>query len=242
MENAALYEIHNSHTALITLNRPQRRNAISQDLLFHLYNHLETAAKDPAVRCAIITGAGKSFCSGLDLDRLLSDNLMDPRGDGKDLSDILSGFDKPLIGAVNGHAITGGLEIALNCDFLIASENAAFADTHVKVGIHPGWGMSQLLKEAAGVRMARRMSFTGEFIDAATALRCGLVCEVVPQERLLPRALEIAGKTAAVNQDMLKTVRGLIKKGALLTVGEGMEMERGGFRTFLKNAGMLKTS
>ncbi|MFP4475175.1 MAG: enoyl-CoA hydratase [Desulfatibacillaceae bacterium] len=241
MEKTVLYEKRNN-TALLTLNRPERKNAISQDLLVNLYDGLERARADESVVAAVLTGAGTTFCSGLDLARLATDNLMDPRGDGRDLLDILDGFDKPLIGAVNGHAITGGFELALNCDFLLASENASFADTHVKVGIHPGWGMTQLLKEAVGVRMARQMSFTGQFIDAQTALRCGLVNEVVPADILVDRALEVADAIAAVNRDMLGTVKNLIDRGARMPLGEGMRMEREGFKEFLRAAGALKTS
>jgi len=153
MPNSVLFEI-DGRTALITLNRPERRNAINQELLIGLYDALDDVRTNDAIRVAIITGAGKSFCSGIDLKALSTDNLLDPRGDGQDLPEVISDFGKPIIGAVNGHAMTGGLEIALQCDFLIASERAFFADTHAKVGIHPGWGMSQLLQEAVGIRTA----------------------------------------------------------------------------------------
>lgn len=242
MENPAtvLYEIVES-TAVLTLNRPERRNAISQDLLQNLYTLLKKADADPAVRAIVLTGAGDSFCSGLDLARLSTDNLMDPLGDGTDLLDLVAGLTKPLVGAVNGHAITGGFELALNCDFLIASENASFCDSHAKVGIHPGWGMTQLLRQAVGVRMARQMSLTCKFIDSQTALRAGLVNEVVPREALLPRVLEICRDIAATNAEMNGVVRNLIRKGAALPFGEAMALEKAGFMEFLKKAGMLKS-
>ncbi|MFH2063978.1 MAG: enoyl-CoA hydratase-related protein [Pseudomonadota bacterium] len=186
MTQPVLFEVKD-HVAIITLNRPEKRNAISQQLLIDLYNHLEKIANDPEIRVGVITGAGDTFCAGLDLSRLMTDNLMDPRGDGKDLLDIFANLDKPIIGAINGHAITGGFELALNCDFLIASENASFADTHAKVGIHPGWGMTQLLQKAVGVRMARQMSFTCTFYSAQKMLAAGLVNEVVPKDQLMKR-------------------------------------------------------
>ena len=139
MEKTVLFE-KTGGVALITLNRPERRNALNQDLLANLYSCIDEVAADDGIRAAVITGAGTAFCSGLDLKAIATDNLIDPRGDGRGLSDVLGGCEKPIIGAVNGPAMTGGFELALNCDFLIASDNASFADTHVKMGIHPGVG------------------------------------------------------------------------------------------------------
>ena len=209
MEKPVLFEVENG-IALIYLNRPERRNAINQDLLKHLYNYIDEVAGNDDIKVAIITGKGRSFCSGLDLAVLGTDNLFDARGDGRDFPDVIGACRKPIIGAINGHAITGGFEIALNCDFLIASEQASFADTHAKVGIHPGWGMTQLLQQAVGQRKARQMSFTCQFISAEDALQYGLVNEVVPHEELVPRAKQIAADICAVKQDMLAVVKDLI--------------------------------
>jgi len=193
MDDPVLFDVEN-RIALITLNRPERRNAINQALLIMLYDYIEKITRDDDIRVAIITGNGSSFCSGLDLDIILTENLVDPRGDGSDLPDLINACKKPIIGAINGHAITGGFELALNCDFLIASEQASFADTHTKVGFHPGWGMTQLLQQAVGRRRARHMSFTCAFINAQKAYEWGLVNEVVTHDTLLPRAKEIAGE------------------------------------------------
>jgi enoyl-CoA hydratase len=239
MTQPVLFEVKDN-IAIITLNRPEKRNAISQSFLVDLYNHLEMLSTDPQIRVGIITGAGDTFCAGLDLSRLTTDNLMDPRGDGKDLFDILKTIDKPIIGAINGHAITGGFEIALNCDFLIASENASFADTHAKVGIHPGWGMTQLLQQAVGIRMAKQMSFTCKFYSAQEMLAAGLVNEVVPKDQLLNRCMEIASDIASVNQDMLGVVKNLIEQGGAGTFGNGVDIERKGFIDFLRKSGILK--
>ncbi len=171
-----------------------------------LYDAIEEVTRNDSITVAIITGNGKSFCR----DRSFGareGGPVQPRGDGKEYPDIIGACHKPVIGAINGHAITGGFEIALNCDFLIASENAVFGDTHAKVGIHPGWGMTQLLQQAVGQRMAKQMSLTCQYIDAGQALRCGLVNEVVPADRLMPRAMEIAGQICAVNRDMMMTIR-----------------------------------
>jgi enoyl-CoA hydratase len=233
MEQPVLFSIENQ-TAVITLNRPERRNSINQALLAGLYDAIERVAKDDAIRAAVITGNGKSFCSGIDLDAILTENLFDPREDGTDLPDIFAACEKPIIGAVNGHAITGGFEIALNCDFLIASENASFADTHAKVGIHPGWGMTQLLQRAVGRLRARQMSFTCQFIDAKTAYEWGLVNEVVAPDRLLARAGEIAGQIGAVNQELLGVVKKLIDYRDTAPLDAAFSHERQGFREFVK--------
>jgi len=232
MEQPVLFSTHNQ-TAVITLNRPERRNAINQALLTGLYDALEKAAGDDHVRAVVITGNGKSFCSGIDLSVIMTENLFDPRGDGTDLPDVFAACKKPIIGAVNGHAITGGFEIALNCDFLIASENASFADTHAKVGIHPGWGMTQLLQQAVGRRRARQMSFTCQFIDAQTAYEWDLVNAVTAPDQLLPRALEIADQISAVNADLLPVIQKLIDYRDTAPLAESFAHERAEFRKFV---------
>lgn len=230
MEKEILFDVKDQ-TALITLNRPERRNAINQALLVQLYDCIDEVAADDAIKVAIITGSGKSFCSGIDLECLATDNLFDPRGDGLDMPQVFAACHKPIIGAVNGYAITGGFEIALNCDFLIASEKAAFADTHAKVGIHPGWGMTQMLQQAVGQKMAKQFSLTCQFIDADKALSCGLVNEVVSADDLIGRAEEIASQICAVNYDMAQTVKKLIENRNSNSFDEALEIER---RDFLK--------
>jgi len=233
MEKPVLFKTKEG-IAMITLNRPEKRNAINRELLVHLYNYLDEVSSNDKIRVAVITGNGKSFCAGLDLSVIKTENLFDPRGDGKDLPDVFGNCKKPIIGAVNGHAITGGFEIALNCDFLIASERACFADTHAKVGIHPGWGMSQLLQQAVGQQMARQLSFTCQFISAQKAMQCGLVNEVVPHGELISRTKQIATEICAVNQEMLGVVNDLIKYKNQVTLQEALAHERKGFREFAR--------
>ncbi|WDN89553.1 enoyl-CoA hydratase [Desulfosarcina sp. BuS5] len=232
MEKPVICEYDNG-VALLTLNRPARSNAITQDLLIHLYNYLEMIVKDDNIRAVIITGKGKSFCSGLDLGVLDKDNFFDPRNDGLDFPDIISACKKPVIGAINGPAITGGLELALNLDFLIASERAFFSDTHARVGIHPGWGMSQLLQQAIGARMAKQVSLTCQPITAEQALRLGLVNEVVPHDELLPRAKEIAGYIFEGKPEMVSLMMDLIEYRNHTTLNGAYFHERTGFRKFL---------
>jgi len=233
MEKPVLFEV-NDGIALITLNRPERRNSINRDLLVHLYNYIEEVSSRDEIKCAVITGNGKSFCSGIDLAVIGKENIFDPRGDGRDLPDIIASCSKPLIAAVNGHAITGGFEIALNCDFIIASDNAVFADTHAKVGIHPGWGMTQLLQQAVGIRMAKQMSLSCRFVDADEALRIGLVNEVVLHENLLNRVMEICGEIVSTQYDMMMKIKLLIESQNNATLSGAYEYERNEFRKFVE--------
>jgi len=222
--------------ALITLNRPERRYALNQALLAQLYDAVDKVREDVTIACAIITGKGKGFCSGLDLSCLETDNLLDPRGDGSDMLKVFKDCPKPIIGAVNGPAMTGGFELALNCDFLIASTEARFADTHAKVGIHPGWGMSQLLSQAVGQPMAKQISLTCEFVSAQKALTMGLVNEVVEPDNLIPRCFEIASQISSVNQDMMMTVKTLIelKNKVGLGLDQALDMEAKGHKAWLQ--------
>ena len=238
MEKSVLFDVQDN-VALITLNRPDRHNAICQDLLVNLYDYLDHVAGSSDIKVAVLTGAGKSFCSGIDLSVIGKDNLLDPRGDGKDLPDVLASCPKPVIGAINGNAITGGFELALNCDFLIASDNARFIDSHAKVGIHPGWGMTQLLQQAVGQRMAKQLSFTCRPLSAQDALRCGLVNEVLPPEKLLPRTMEIARDICAVNPDIMAVIKGLIERRNALPLDEAFRAERESFQEFLKKVEMF---
>ncbi|MEO6124913.1 MAG: enoyl-CoA hydratase-related protein, partial [Ilumatobacteraceae bacterium] len=177
--DAVLLEI-SERIATITLNRPAVRNALSSEVLRLLPALMRQADADDAVDVIILTGSDPAFCAGLDLNELgdTAGNLGGSGADGRpNASGVRGPFPnlvKPLIGAVNGVAITGGFELALNCDFLIASERAKFGDTHSRVGVMPGWGLTVLLPQAIGVRRAREMSFTGNFLLADEALQFGL--------------------------------------------------------------------
>jgi enoyl-CoA hydratase len=170
----------------LTLNRPQKRNALSVALRTALFSALAAAESDDEIDVVVLTGADPVFCAGLDLNELDdSDQLQYVAPQWPTMS-------KPVIGAINGAAVTGGLELALYCDILIASERASFADTHARVGLVPTWGLSVRLPQKVGVGMARRMSLTGRYLPAAEALRAGLVTEVVPYDQLLAVADDIA--------------------------------------------------
>jgi enoyl-CoA hydratase len=181
--------------AVVTMHRPAARNALNTELRQAVPRTLRRLDADPDVRVMILTGSDPAFCAGLDLKELSATGLS---ADPDAIALPFGSLTKPLIGAVNGPAVTGGLELALGCDLLIASERASFADTHARVGVMPGWGLTVLLPQAIGVRRARQMSFTGNYVDAMTALAWGLVNEVVPHASLLDRARELAADMASV--------------------------------------------
>ncbi len=186
----------------VTLNRPNSRNALSTALRNRFFGALREADADDEVDVIIVTGADPVFCAGLDLKEL---------GDTTELPDISPPkwppMTKPVIGAINGAAVTGGLELALYCDILIASEHARFADTHARVGLLPTWGLSVRLPQKVGVGLARRMSLTGDYLSAEDALRAGLVTQVVAHDELLPTARSVAASIVGNNQ---KAVRALL--------------------------------
>jgi enoyl-CoA hydratase len=212
MSDVVLFEV-SERIATITLNRPAARNALSSEVLSLLPALMRAAEADPEVDVVILTGADPAFCAGLDLKELGSSagNLggtgADGRANASGVRGPFPGMTKPLIGAINGVAVTGGFELALNCDFLIASERAKFGDTHARVGVMPGWGLTVLLPQAIGVRRAREMSFTGNFLSAEEALHFGLVNRVVPHEDLLSVTRAVARDIIGNDQTGVRQIR-----------------------------------
>ncbi len=208
--------------ATITLNRPEARNALSSEILRLLLKRLQAAEADDDVDVVVLTGADPAFCAGLDLKELgaSAENLGGGSGaDGGRNRDGARGpfpkLTKPIIGAINGVAVTGGFELALNCDFLVASERAKFGDTHARVGVMPGWGLTVLLPAAIGVRRAREMSFTGNFMGAEEAFAFGLVNHVVPHDDLLPATRRIAADIVGNDQQGVRQIRSTYNQIAL---------------------------
>jgi enoyl-CoA hydratase len=192
--------------ALVTLNRPEARNALSGALIDELTAALQDCGRLDYVSVVVLTGADPAFCAGLDLGYLAE--RADRRSAGEDMFPEVPvpEIPKPIIGAINGPAVTGGLEVALACDFLVASDRARFADTHTRVGIVPGWGLTVALPAAVGLRRAKQMSATGNFVDAATALAWGLVNHVVPHDELLPFTMSLAADMVSVDQAALTSL------------------------------------
>ena len=222
---------------LITLNRPEARNALSAELRDRLVEAFHAAEDDPDVRAVVLTGADPAFCSGVDLREagvsgLPGDGVIDPMASPWW---VLHNMTTPVIGAVNGPAITGGLELALQCTFLLASERAVFGDTHARVGVHPGGGLTGLLPQAVGLRKAREMSLTGNFIDATEAHRLGLVNHVVQHEDLLPMSLRVAGDIAGGDARTVAALNETYRDVAALPLGEGLAIERERFSVWEYN-------
>ena len=193
--------------AVVTMNRPDARNALNTELRTSLPVRLRELDADPEVRAMILTGADPAFCAGLDLKEISTQGL--GGGGATEPTGLpFGGLTKPLIGAVNGPAVTGGFELALGCDFLIASERASFADTHARVGVMPGWGLTVFLPQAIGIRRAKQMSFTGNYVDAGTALDWGLVNMVVPHDELIAAARSLAADMATIPPANLAAIKG----------------------------------
>ena len=215
--------------ATVTLNRPEAMNALSRALRAALHDAIVQLSNDDAVSVLVLTGAGRAFTAGLDLKELGSGplGLRAANATGADENPVLAILEcpKPVIGAINGVAITGGFEVALACDVLIASTNARFADTHARVGIMPGWGLSQRLSRVIGPYRAKELSLTGNFLDAQTACDWGLVNRVVEPDELMPAALKLAADMASIPGETLALYKKIIDEGYALPFGEAMALE-----------------
>jgi enoyl-CoA hydratase len=215
--------------ALLTLNRPEAMNALSTELRNDLALAFREIEQDPAIGAVILTGAGRAFCAGLDLKEM-GGEMQQPGGPAAmieegDMIQAVRACPVPLIGAVNGFAITGGFELALACDFLIASSQARFADTHARVGIVPGWGISQLLPRWIGPGRARELAFTGNFLPAEQACAWGLVNRVVAPEELLPVCRGLARDVLSCDARTVREIKRLHREGFAATLGEALRLE-----------------
>jgi len=217
--------------ATLTLNRPEAMNALSLELRRAIAEAFGAIARDAEIGAVIVTGRGRAFCAGLDLKELGGESERGERGSpGAMLSEgdmiaALRACPLPVLGAVNGFAITGGFELALACDLLIASSEARFADTHARVGIVPGWGLSQRLPRLIGIGRAKELSFTGNFLDAGQALAWGLVNRVVPPGELMPTARQLARDMLSCDRDTLCRIKRVYDEGFATTLDAGLRLE-----------------
>jgi enoyl-CoA hydratase len=214
--------------AVVTLNRAEAMNALSRAVRAELAAAMRALDADDGVRAVVLTGAGnRAFTAGLDLKELGQDGLGAANASTPEANPVkaIEQCRKPVIGAINGVAITGGFEVALACDILIASENARFADTHARVGIMPGWDLSQKLSRMIGISRAKELSLTGNFLDAQTACAWGLVNRVVPAADLLEAAKALARDIASADPAMISAYKSLIDEGFSLSLGDGMALE-----------------
>jgi enoyl-CoA hydratase len=213
----------------IILNRPQRRNALNVQLHTDLLAALDDFEHCDEARVAVLTGADPAFCAGMDLRELGGGTA--GFSDGPDYSTAMRAVRKPIIGAINGAAVAGGFELALACDFLIASERAGFADSHAEVGVLPGGGLTGYLTQAVGVQQARRISLTGEYVSAERAWQAGLVTEVVPHENLLPRAAEVVAIIAARDPEVVAAIRASYDRALNLPADEAFAADAAASRS-----------
>lgn len=215
--------------ATVTLNRPDAMNALSRALRAELASTFRALDQADDIKAIVLTGAGKAFTAGLDLKELGSANLGDAANPGDDPKDdpveAITLCRKPVIAAVNGVAITGGFEVALACDIVYASTAARFADTHARVGILPGWGLSQKLSRLIGIHRAKELSLSGNFLDAETAYAWGLVNRVFAPDALLGAALTLARDIANVAADKVQLYKKLIDEGFARDFGAALAHE-----------------
>jgi methylglutaconyl-CoA hydratase len=215
MEYSTLKFERDGEVATITLNRPEKRNAISTAMIEDLFATLDTAVHERSVRVVILTGAGKAFCSGMDLETLQAvaqqtpeENLGDSRRMAR-MFRLVYSFPKPLITAVNGAAIAGGCGLATLSDFTLAVPGAKFGYTEVRIGFIPAL-VSVMLRRQVGEKHARDLLLTGRIIDAAEAFRMGLVTEIVPPENLMTRAREVANMLLEASPTSLTMTKRLL--------------------------------
>ena len=235
---------HTDGIAIVTLNRPEAMNALSRALRFELCEAMRSLAVDDDIRAIILTGSGtRAFTAGLDLKELGTDTSNLGAATTQDAEEnpvkAIELCPQPVIGAINGVAITGGFELALACDILLASTNARFADTHARVGIMPGWGLSQKLSRTIGIGRAKELSLTGNFLDAATACEWGLVNRVLSPEDLLPAAQALARDIVSADPAMVRSYKKLIDDGFARSFGDGLALE---YQSSVAANGMISAS
>jgi enoyl-CoA hydratase len=212
--------------ALVTFDRPAKLNALSSALRRAFIDALATLATDETCRAIVLTGAGRAFCAGLDLAEIAaSGRSVEANVAGENMVAAIAGFPKPIIGAINGIAVTGGFEIALALDILLLSESAAFVDGHVRVGITPGWGLSQRLARAVGLSRAMELSLTGRRLSATEAVAWGLANRVLPDAELVPAALALAHDIAAHDLAGVAAIKRLIADGWAGSLADGLRRE-----------------
>lgn len=200
--------------AVLTLNRPEAKNALSRELRAALRDAVHALNGDPGVQVLVLTGAGETFCAGLDLKEIgaSDERLREALAEASPVA-ALDAFKGPVVGAIHGAAITGGFELALGCDVRLASETARFADTHGRVGLLPIWGLSQRLSRTVGLARAKELSLTGNFLGAYEACAWGLVNHVLPAAQLLPAARALARDMGTLAPGMLAAYQALIDDG-----------------------------
>lgn len=222
-----LLEYPISHVALLRLNRPEARNALSPELREELRGHFNMLRNEPDIRAVVLTGDMKAFAAGADIRSMVEIGPNDMMQRHDDLNwGAIRHFPKPLIAAVNGYALGGGCELAMHADIIVAGENARFGQPEVKLGIMPGAGGTQRLGRAIGRYRAMLMLLTGEPISAREAFAAGLVSEVAPDDQAVSRAIEIAGVIAAMPPLAVQEIKQVLHAGLDAPLDTALMLER----------------
>lgn len=213
--------------AILTLNRPEKLNALSLQLRLELHKEIVSLRSDSEIGVVILTGSGRAFCVGRDLNELGSatDRKQESILEESNPPELLRTLPQPVIGAINGLAITGGLEISLSCDMLIVTPETKFADTHVRLGLIAGWGLSQRLSRSIGINRARELSLTGNYLSAELAYEWGLANRIVSREQLLPTCIDLARDMLSSQKEVLFKTKRLMNRGFDLSLGDAMTYE-----------------
>jgi enoyl-CoA hydratase len=219
--------------ATITLNRPKLMNALSAEVVEEILRAVEDARTDENIRVIVLTGAGeKAFSAGADIKAMAGMTALKARelsSMGQRLCVTLENLEKPIIAAINGYALGGGIEVAMACDLRIASENARIGQTEINIGLIPGWGGTQRLTRLVGMTKAKELVFTGRMIDARTAEKIGLLNMAVSAEKFRETVHQLAADLASKAPVALKVAKALITKGADMSLEAALELEREGF-------------
>jgi enoyl-CoA hydratase/carnithine racemase len=217
--------------ATVVLSRPEKLNALTPEMLVALGDALEALAADDATRVIVLTGEGRAFSAGVDLEALGGIPIVDGCvGDVLDVparrvTALLANVPKITIAKVNGHCFTGALELALACDLIVAAEEAVFGDTHVRFGLRPTWGMSQRFVRMVGVARARELSYTARTFSGTDAAAWGLAARAVPRAELDASVTTLADAIAANSPDALAAYKDLYRAAADQGLADGLRYE-----------------
>lgn len=218
----------------LTLNRPEKRNALATPLLARVADALAEAEGQDSVVCVVLTGGPEVFAAGADINELAKKSTVDTESDPRsDQWSAIRAFRKPLIAAVNGYCLGGGLELALCADIIVAGEGAQFGAPEINLGIIPGGGGTQWLPRVVGKSVAMKMVLSGLFLSAEEARASGLVAEVVPNEHAIPRALELAERVAGKSPLALRVAKDSVLRAWEMPLADGLAYERRSFALLL---------
>ena len=212
--------------ATLTLNRPDKLNAINVPLMVELRRHVDALANDGSIGCVVLTGAGRSFCAGHDLGSISSGERAPSRHFEPETIDAIEALPQPTVAKIRGHCFTGGLELALACDLLVATEDARLGDTHGQWGLAPIWGMSVRLPERIGRARAKELMFTSRRITGTEAARIGLVDRAVPADALDAAVDALAAEITANSWGTNRIAKALVETNGTRHRADALLIER----------------